>query len=934
MTEHLLDGIDRVSRSLFFSMAEHPAAAARPVPPGMVAYYNPATATISYRSPPVQTQAPAPAPAESMRRAIRELSMATPITSPGTTPRETTPRREWRAVVFGAINMDVKASATTSWPTHDASVMGEFKQMPGGKGANEAVALSRLGIRTALIGRVGTDANGHILRRYLSDEEGVDVSGIVQEGTTGTAVQIVTSIDNRKFNVSCPEANHAVDDRDVGRVLRQIRAWLADGCRLVCLLQYELQISPMVELMRRLRESHLRVPVAFKPSPLLKAERVHDARRLLEMGVGLCFVNETEAPLMLSGERDFDWDVSREPLLCTLAQAERAADSLMHQFPLLLTVVITFSSGHLLHERGGGWLAARGEVNPTGQTIVVPRQKSGQTVDIIGAADAFIGAFVAAQLRGRSAAESLVWAHGAGTRSTQASGAVKGMPTTEEVVRFVSGHDPPFDTTGCAVTCALVDGAREVSTMLSVGEHDDPKAANWLHLAVLRAEMKAAWKLLPSTSLTNEHATKALEGMLSRLRVCDAFGLAPIERAHQAWRICPNSDARHREQMRACLRLLVTVHLLLAPSYAKSMGSLGAAAPPSLVPIRSRSTSKGGSSAHLPPPIMHQRSSATSLASARGSSHFYPEEDKEALSPALCLDQARPPAVEVAHMVLALLGASAERAQKIAREQPADYLAGSGDASGPSGPSDVGGMSGLGGMSGPPQPVREPSLEKRIDAEGWQISLARAELEATLRVLARTLCPVLEGRWSDEPSLRKELLDATDVDGASLLLLAARAGCDAIVRSLFSQPVRTFLRELDPASTRHAGRYMNRDERHTDHAGRDALFHAVDAGPSRAHKECVLLLLTQSKLELRPEWASDSKRLDGKTPWRTIVTDLHRFVRGDGGGHGGVFQRRCAGPLPHHFPCSPHQPDHPSLFPSCGYVAGTACATVWRTHHA
>ena len=100
-----------------------------------------------------------------------------------------------RVVVFGSINMDMTARAHCWWPEAPHSThMGELQQSPGGKGANEAVALARLGVSTSLVGRLGNDEHARFLLEHFA-QECVDTSGIQQQpdGFTGTAIQIVTS---------------------------------------------------------------------------------------------------------------------------------------------------------------------------------------------------------------------------------------------------------------------------------------------------------------------------------------------------------------------------------------------------------------------------------------------------------------------------------------------------------------------------------------------------------------------------------------------------------------------------------------------------------------------------------------------------------------------------------------------------------------------
>ena len=91
------------------------------------------------------------------------------------------------AVVFGSLNVDVRANARMELPSGDATGTGELHQSYGGKGANEAVALSRQGVRTKLVGRVGQDTNGRDLLAHLT-KEGVDVAYVdaTKSKTTST----------------------------------------------------------------------------------------------------------------------------------------------------------------------------------------------------------------------------------------------------------------------------------------------------------------------------------------------------------------------------------------------------------------------------------------------------------------------------------------------------------------------------------------------------------------------------------------------------------------------------------------------------------------------------------------------------------------------------------------------------------------------------
>jgi len=84
---------------------------------------------------------------------------------------------EVQVVVVGSLNMDLVARAPRL-PVPGETLLGRtFSTVPGGKGANQAVAAARLGARTAMIGCVGDDAFGRQLRDGLMADQ-VDCRGL------------------------------------------------------------------------------------------------------------------------------------------------------------------------------------------------------------------------------------------------------------------------------------------------------------------------------------------------------------------------------------------------------------------------------------------------------------------------------------------------------------------------------------------------------------------------------------------------------------------------------------------------------------------------------------------------------------------------------------------------------------------------------------
>jgi len=116
-----------------------------------------------------------------------------------------------RIAVVGSANIDLVARCERM-PRPGETVTGaRLERMPGGKGANQAVAAARLGARTRFVGRIGTD---DLALRSL-EREGVDASGVVRdEGESGVAL-IVVDASGENTIVVAPGANARLTPEDV-----------------------------------------------------------------------------------------------------------------------------------------------------------------------------------------------------------------------------------------------------------------------------------------------------------------------------------------------------------------------------------------------------------------------------------------------------------------------------------------------------------------------------------------------------------------------------------------------------------------------------------------------------------------------------------------------------------------------------------------------
>jgi ribokinase len=119
-----------------------------------------------------------------------------------------------RITVVGSANIDLVARCERLPRPGETVTDAVFERIPGGKGANQAVAAARLGARTRFVGRIGSD---DLVLRSL-EREGVDTGGVVRdEGDSGVALILVEASGENLIAVA-PGANRRLtpDDVDVG----------------------------------------------------------------------------------------------------------------------------------------------------------------------------------------------------------------------------------------------------------------------------------------------------------------------------------------------------------------------------------------------------------------------------------------------------------------------------------------------------------------------------------------------------------------------------------------------------------------------------------------------------------------------------------------------------------------------------------------------
>lgn len=242
-----------------------------------------------------------------------------------------------RIVVVGSINMDLVTQAPR-FVGPGETILGErFLTVPGGKGANQAVAAARLGAEVVLVGATGNDAFGQQLRQGLV-AEGIDLTHAIQldDCASGTASITVAGGENQIIVV--PAANARVTPAQV----EHARALIARAD--VVLVQMEIPLETVEATLRIGRR--LRVPVILNPAPAQKlpVDWLKLARYVTP--------NQHELAILLGGDsrEDFRTLMQRAPCPVVLTRGAEGAwyreqDEPIHQSGFQVDVVDSTGAG-------------------------------------------------------------------------------------------------------------------------------------------------------------------------------------------------------------------------------------------------------------------------------------------------------------------------------------------------------------------------------------------------------------------------------------------------------------------------------------------------------------------------------------------------------------------------------------------------------------
>jgi ribokinase len=301
-----------------------------------------------------------------------------------------------RICVVGSINIDLVARGTR-FPTVGETLIGtHFMTAPGGKGANQAVAASRLGAQVSMVGRVGTDHFAAQLIENLQKNQ-VNTTHIICTPQLNSGVALImVDQDGQNTIMVVPGANMLLSPDDVHNAGEIITS--AD----ILLLQLESPIETVIEAARMAHEH--KVKVILNPAPVMPVPAS------LWPYIDILIPNEHEAQILAG--------------MVNIPQVDpsRVIDRLTKLGPGI--IILTLGSK-------GALMNYAGESETVPAFVVEP-------IDTTAAGDAFIGGFSVAIAEGLHLKDAVRWANACGALATTKMGAQPSLPNRLEVNQLLN----------------------------------------------------------------------------------------------------------------------------------------------------------------------------------------------------------------------------------------------------------------------------------------------------------------------------------------------------------------------------------------------------------------------------------------------------------------------------------------------------------------
>ncbi len=275
-----------------------------------------------------------------------------------------------------------------------------YKYVPGGKGANSALAFARLGAESVFCTRLGRDANGDVLRR-LYDDAGIDTRYIVTDDAQPTGLAVIMVEDEGANRIIVyPGANGTVCRADVEAAL--------DCAPDAVFMQLEIGFDAILDTAALAAERGIPVFVDAGPAnPAFPLDKMP--------GLTVLSPNESETAIFTGISPDTEAD-------CIAAARKLASMA---------------SAKYIVIKLGGRGAFVWDVATETGETIP-PYQTP--VVDTTAAGDAFTAALTLEYLRSGDIVRAVRYGNVVGSITVSRAGASTSIPTTDEVEAFIAAR--------------------------------------------------------------------------------------------------------------------------------------------------------------------------------------------------------------------------------------------------------------------------------------------------------------------------------------------------------------------------------------------------------------------------------------------------------------------------------------------------------------
>ena len=307
-----------------------------------------------------------------------------------------------RAVVVGSINMDIILRVDKIPKIGETKIAEKMKISGGGKGANQAIAISRMGCSVSMIGKIGNDRFGRNLIDSLKASR-VDIEGVIVDefNETGTAYVTVDCIGENTI-VVVPGSNSCLSIKDID----EKKEIICDSD--IVILQMEIPVSIISYVMNLAKELGRLVILNFAPALDIDFDILHK--------VDFLILNEIE--MLLIAELKHLRKIERDTINEAIKRIRNKFDR---------NIIITLGSNGCI------W------INEKGNILEIPAFPV-KSIDSTGSGDAFVGGFVCGLLRGNSIKNSLKIGNAAGGLAVTKIGAQSSLPYWGDVESLMSNY--------------------------------------------------------------------------------------------------------------------------------------------------------------------------------------------------------------------------------------------------------------------------------------------------------------------------------------------------------------------------------------------------------------------------------------------------------------------------------------------------------------